>query len=188
MSFTDTTVKCVKAQHWIQLEMDGELSASRAAKLASHLASCDRCRRIREQLSAIRQAMRGTAGLTKEAQTLAPLPFAAPGRPVYRWTAAAVAALVIIGVGLSLIFSRLETSRPNPLAMNDLTVTSDRQDAGARPRDSSQLVHLDVSDPDDHLVVHMKTNNPRVSIYWVYPIIKTAEAQPRTGGATHSAM
>ena len=51
-------MNCEKAQKWISLEMDGELSPRRAARLQAHLETCPMCRRTRDEWASVGVRMR----------------------------------------------------------------------------------------------------------------------------------
>jgi len=51
-------MNCEKAQKWISLEMDGELSPRRAAWLHAHLDACSSCQRSRDKWESIGVQMR----------------------------------------------------------------------------------------------------------------------------------
>ena len=51
-------MNCEKAQKWISLDMDGELSPRRAARLHAHLDTCSICRRARNEWASVGVQMR----------------------------------------------------------------------------------------------------------------------------------
>lgn len=51
-------MNCEKAQKWISLEMDGELSPRRAARLHAHLEMCPACLKIRDEWASVGVRMR----------------------------------------------------------------------------------------------------------------------------------
>lgn len=51
-------MNCEKAQKWISLAMDGELSPRRAARLQAHLATCSGCRKTRDEWASVGVQMR----------------------------------------------------------------------------------------------------------------------------------
>lgn len=52
-------MNCQKARKWISLDLDGELSARRAARLQAHLDRCPDCFKVREDWVAVGARMRG---------------------------------------------------------------------------------------------------------------------------------
>lgn len=105
-------MNCLKAQRWISLEMDGELSPRRAAALRAHLETCAACRQVREgwaQVGAELRARKAPAASTPEAawadvrraiRNQAPAAEPAAewvfGAPL-RWAAVAAVLLVLAG-------------------------------------------------------------------------------------------
>lgn len=51
-------MNCEKAQKWISLEMDGELSPRRMARLQAHLEMCPGCRQTRDEWTSVGIRMR----------------------------------------------------------------------------------------------------------------------------------
>jgi anti-sigma factor RsiW len=51
-------MNCEKAKKWISLEMDGELSPSRSARLQSHIETCSACRKTRDEWASVGVRMR----------------------------------------------------------------------------------------------------------------------------------
>jgi len=106
-------MNCRKAQKWLSLELDGELSPSRKRALEAHLMSCAACRQVREEWGGLRDTFRARevpAGLTAEAawadvrRAIRTAGETAPERawwtPGMRWIAAAAAVLILAGVGV----------------------------------------------------------------------------------------
>ncbi|MFH0981190.1 MAG: anti-sigma factor [Planctomycetota bacterium] len=105
-------MNCGKAQRWISLEMDGELSPRRLSALRAHLEGCPSCRQVREdwvQVGAELRDRKPPAGQAPEAawadvrraiRNQAPAAEPAAewvfGAPL-RWAAVAAALLVMAG-------------------------------------------------------------------------------------------
>ncbi|MDZ7337018.1 MAG: zf-HC2 domain-containing protein [candidate division KSB1 bacterium] len=109
-------MRCVTAQKWFLLFIDGELPQRRARRVASHLAKCSTCARqaelIREawQLAVPPPVLQPSARLWWQirAKTLA----AAPRRPTAsaqpRWAAAlSTAGVVVLGIAAAILLSRV---------------------------------------------------------------------------------
>lgn len=114
-------MNCGKAQRWISLEMDGELSPRRLAALRAHLEGCPACRQVREDWVQVGAELRGRkapAGPTAEAawadvrRAIRNQVPAAPewvfGVPL-RWVT--VAAVLLIAAGGAFFFARTANVR-----------------------------------------------------------------------------
>lgn len=108
-------MNCEKAQEWISLEMDGELSPRRAARLRAHLDKCPACFKAREAWGAIGEQVRARqvpapksaeaawadvrrAIRSEQAERVEEEQTWAVGTPL-RWAAAALL-VMIVGAGL----------------------------------------------------------------------------------------
>ena len=114
-------MNCEKAVKWISLEMDGELSPGRAARLRTHLDACPACFKVREAWASVgarlrerqvpqpkspeaawadvRRAIRNDQKEATEAEEIWIV-----GAPL-RWAAAALL-LMIVGAGLALTLQK----------------------------------------------------------------------------------
>jgi hypothetical protein len=101
--------------------------------------------------------------------------------------AAALAASLAAGVGLWLTFDRIAAPAPREIVSRHAPVEDappEVQPAEAAERsatpdqapDPRTHVHVRMSSESDSLVLPVQTKNPNVSIFWIYPAIKTAQA------------
>ena len=90
--------RCDRAQQWISLRLDGELSQLEQAMLRGHVARCGGCARFARDVADATEALRSAQLVALDR------PFATPSRrryPMIRRTAlAAAAALLIVAGGL----------------------------------------------------------------------------------------
>lgn len=124
-------MKCMEVLQLISAYADGELDARRRAEAEQHLRTCANCARALENLSALKAAV-GQESLfhrapdalhgailqliDEEASQPAAEPTAAPrSTRRWRWVAGAIAAMVVIGIGVS-AYLLLASSKQKRLA------------------------------------------------------------------------
>ena len=172
-------MSCRKARYWIQLELDGELTTRGKTRLASHLTACPSCREVRRQLGIMQAALR------RMGEPAVAIGEGLPSVPVRRqgrgWLVAA-AAVLAAGIGLWLMTDRLRAPRKIDTIVDVVPAPQQSQ-----PVDPRTLVRIQLNSPQDGIVVPMPTRNPDVSIFWIYPTIKTAEVKPNAGEKKTSA-
>jgi hypothetical protein len=124
-------MRCRKVQEYISRSIDGELSGTASARLERHLAACDECRAVREDLRKIVAGaarletpapsggvwlavkaglVRETAGRADEGSGAFRRPAFGLGLPALRSAGVAAAALVLVVTGIA--GSRLGARRP----------------------------------------------------------------------------
>ncbi|NCC53811.1 MAG: hypothetical protein EOM20_21760, partial [Spartobacteria bacterium] len=64
------SMNCKKAQQWLSMAMDNELTAQRQKRLEQHLAQCPECRALQSQWSAYGRLLRTPAPPAISAETL----------------------------------------------------------------------------------------------------------------------
>jgi hypothetical protein len=195
---------CRKARYWMQLGLDGELPSDRQSRLASHLVQCAECRWQQQQLSAVQAGFRQMAEPIADEQ-VGELEFG-PGQPVVRWRMiAAMAAVLAAAITIWMVADRVIAPVPTNTvahhdsaeeqrivhAPTDAVVKHDPQElqmeahiapgptspASPDPQPAfNELVHVRMKSPSETIVVPMPTRNRKVSVFWIYPTIKTVEA------------
>jgi anti-sigma factor RsiW len=189
------TMNCELAQSELQLEWDGELPADRCEALQQHLAACVGCREVARQFALMRGAMSRLAFASDlpvspvASLRMTPLPMVRPRSWWFRpMTAAAVLALCAIG-GWRVV--TLMHDRPVPMGVQvspppeqplQLAGPVSPPPAGlaAEQVDPRTLVRVEFEPADDVMVVQKPTKNPNVTVLFVYPVYKAADAKPRS--------
>jgi anti-sigma factor RsiW len=190
-------MNCRNARYWIHRHLDGDIPSGKRARLAAHLTRCPECREIERQLAAIQSSLRQLAEPVCGLGEVGPCELTPARQRANGWIAAAVAAVLVAGVGLWLVGQRMMTpdgSRtvaehaPGPVAEpqpNNVLVAQDRphesnanvqQAVDRQSSANSAHVHVRVRASSDDLVVPLPAKNPNVSIFWIYPTVKTVEA------------
>ena len=116
-------MKCAEAEKMIFLDDSGELAGNRAKALVAHLHDCEPCRRLQHALLESKELIKTDAGpsekllqnIKREARLRAPA--TKPSGIIHWKPALAVAASVLIGIGLF-----LSTVRPDAVGL-ELVVT-----------------------------------------------------------------
>jgi predicted anti-sigma-YlaC factor YlaD len=104
------TTPCERASQWISLELDGELSELEQAGLVRHVARCDRCRELREELAGMTVLLRAEP----LAEPLRELRFAAPRRRRAR-VASRLGFVAAVGAIVAAVAALITTSSPTGL-------------------------------------------------------------------------
>ena len=113
----------------IQELVDGTLGAIRRAELDAHLAQCDDCRALLQDLQRIHEAagsldelqppdrvwLQLAGRLRQEGRVSEPVPIAAPRRTHVALLALAAALVIAVGASLLLLFARGERPAPTPV-------------------------------------------------------------------------
>lgn len=175
-------MNCSNAQDAIQLDLDGELPAHLRAVLDAHLRACADCRERHRQIAAIQTAVHGLAEASD--QMHAPMPsidFVRPRRLSWR-SGLAAAAVVALCFGTWLMANRLHSNAPAPapqIVQAPPTIGPvEPQAAEMSPPKQRPNVTVSFSNADDVIAVPVETENPNVTIIWVYHTVKTAKASP----------
>lgn len=188
-------MNCKKVRHLIQLDLDGDLPPDRRTALDAHLAACEDCRGVRQQLGAVLTATRQSAGPEKaDACAMDFAPYRSGSWRMGLAAAAAIALLVGGYVAVRTAQSPGEPSAPpriaeappaqprpcsdgaevSPMAAGNQATSTDLR-AATRP-DAGSLVQVTFPEEEELIVVPIETQNPNVTIMWVYPTIRTAKA------------
>lgn len=173
-------MKCSTARQYVDAELDGELPATQQAALSEHLRTCGACRSMHSQLLAIRSAMQRLAEASEPARTSpSPIPFSPVGRiyrpaaPVWAWAAAAVFVLCVAG-WMARGLRHEPPVFPSPVARQQETPPIAIANALPRPSLRQEAAEVTIRTPPDTIVVPYPTRNPKVTIYWLYPVQNTA--------------
>jgi hypothetical protein len=154
------------------------------AVLDAHLATCGECRTVGRQTAAIQRAIRRLAAETELKQTALPsIDFRARRTIPWRPALAAAAAALVICAGTWLATSHLKIGAGLPLppnhddtrALAPETRTPEPETRNPSP-DPRSLVRVRFEPASDVIAVPVETANPNVTIIWVYPTVRTAEA------------
>ena len=172
-------MNCTTARRCVQLELDGELPRRRGAALQQHLRTCESCRQVHRQLAAIQTAMHELAGESELPHPRGPaLDFG--HRRAIRWRAGlAAAAVLVLCVGGWLATSAVRTDAPE----RPVIVQNHANTPVPETLDPRLLVEVTFDPASDVIAVPIETENPNVTIIWVYPTWKTAKApvEPSAG-------
>jgi ferric-dicitrate binding protein FerR (iron transport regulator) len=103
---------CERAQQWISLELDGELSELEQAALARHLDACSACRAVSAHVGGFTWLLRDAPLVEVERPVLAPRPQTARAR-VGRGVAALAFAVAVGAVAASLILPQGSGKTPS---------------------------------------------------------------------------
>ncbi|MBN1492465.1 MAG: zf-HC2 domain-containing protein [Phycisphaerae bacterium] len=175
-------MKCSAVRTAIQRNIDGELTADAREALTTHVAGCPSCRAYQQQMTAIRSALHDLAVATETPDvTPAPLTFPAPRQ--HRWAIpfAAAAAIAICASGWLIMHTMRTTENAAPpiVHLPDETPqlaklpTPTPEPAHAAPRQRARVRF----DPSQNVIaVPYETKHSNVTLIWVYPSIKTAQA------------
>ncbi|MEK7406458.1 MAG: hypothetical protein AAB225_15255 [Acidobacteriota bacterium] len=163
---------CGRFERWIALEVEGDLPARKAGRLARHLEACDGCRELAASLRASQAALRA---LREEPVSEAELRLVRQrvlacvraGEAVragwLRWAWVGAAALVLVA-GLSLWRPRPVEAPPPPAVARveaPIPAVVPSEPAPARPRPKPER-------PAGPLLVRLETADPQVVIYWIF--------------------
>ncbi|GEM_PF-1126458 len=196
-------MNCSQARQAIQVDLDGELNSSAEHALREHLAGCLACRGILRQHQAIQDTMARLAAApcaSDEVAATPASPSAGQGRPATmpalrrcrRWrpSVAAAAALILLICGWWITAPiRSDASRhPGAAAHSPESQTESaagslvpsqkgRGQADSTPR---PVVRVEFGHSADVIALPQPTRNPNITILWIYPAVRTAEAPPRS--------
>jgi anti-sigma factor RsiW len=179
-------MNCSQAQYAILLDLDGEVTPARRRALRRHLRGCSACHEILRQHTAIHGAMARLAAISPLARQTGDSPATTCGHGL-RWrsfvAAAAVVALCVGGwwIATQLCRERARemavapqgTEHPSPLAAGKIVPPSPAQPVDVRP-----LVRVDFDPASELIAVPKPTRNPNITVLWIYPAVRTAEAKP----------
>ncbi len=188
-------MKCATTRQFVHAELDGELSAEQQAALAEHVQNCSDCRAMRSQMLAIRSAMQRLAAATEpNSIPLQPVSFARNRRvlrpvvPAWTWAAAAVFVLCVAG-WLARDIVRQSPVGTAPLAINHSRPVENPVAVANLPEPTpveTRKVTLETA--PDTIVVPCKSQNPRVTVFWLYQVTATAQNAEPAGQANDRPM
>jgi hypothetical protein len=167
-------MNCTQARHAIHLDLDGELTPLRKRALRRHLAGCNACRATMQQHTAIRGAMARLAEQSRDREGAEPKTIKFPPAPDHspRWrrfaAVAAVLALCIAGWQVSVSLRR-HHSTGTARAVPNL-------DPPIPPASPRPIASVEFDPSADVIVVPKPTRNPNITVLWIYPAVRTAEA------------
>jgi hypothetical protein len=162
------------------------LTEEQRAEFEAHLATCLDCRRVvQEQQQIERLLARATAGFV-------PVPAGlreriegrlrrAHRRRSFAWETGLAAAVVLV-CALTVWFFTQQTPKEKVVRLPMAAVRPPPPEAKPDPR---SLVQVTFPPPSDVIAVRQKTDNPSVTIIWVYPTIKAAQ-EPSSAPFDHS--
>jgi predicted anti-sigma-YlaC factor YlaD len=193
-------MRCKTARYWIQLELDGELSQRQRARLRTHLAACPDCAGVRHQFTAIQASLQQISGTAAEPDYIRPVEFTRRRRVAPRAVLAAMAAALAAAIGLWFTVNHLAAPAPSdevvrhaPDAASGVQPTkavvqqaspgnlalaeaaAERSAALDQTPEPRTRVHVRMSSEPDSIVLPVETKNPNVSIFWIYPAVRTAQ-------------
>lgn len=142
-------MSCAREIEWIQELVDGTLGAIRRAELEQHLAQCEACRALREDLERIRDAAAALpplappdgawlqiAGRLRQQGRIRESAAATSGRRVpYAWLAVAAALVLVAGASMLVLFR----ATPAPSPASSPAPDSAAAPAGAAGRDTASV-------------------------------------------------
>lgn len=181
-------MQCTQAKEAIQRELDGELTPLRGWRLRRHLAGCDACRTAARQHRAMHAAMaRLSAALPAELSgghparlRLAEHAAADDVTPTHRtasrrWPALAAAAVLILCItGWRLTVHYRAVS----IAVVDPTTTAPKPQSPHADPAPPPPVRVEFDPRSEVIAIPKPSQNPNITILWVYPAVRTAEAAP----------
>ena len=188
-------MNCKTAQAYINREIDGELTGDQQAALQKHLTECMSCRAVRQQLMSLCTALRDLATISQDVvPTLhesagIQIDFGSSKAAVWRtcFSIAAAIAVLLLGVWAWSAFLNPDGIAPESLQWVNRTgveqpvsakVSKDQPTERLQTRivkyDPHSRVRVRCKPESDVIVVPVKTQNPNVTIFWVYPTYKTA--------------
>lgn len=198
-------MNCSHAQDAIQLDLDGELSPPQTQELAEHLSRCSDCRNILRQHQAIRGAMfRLAAGSVEIAEpVLVPgsstgagavgdMSLPAHRRRSWRPLLAVAAAVVLCFCGWRVVSQMHGWSKGQPdlvagsggsqsaPAGRELAASQKASQVADAHSDPRSAVRVEFDRSSDVIALPKPTRNPNITVLWIYPAVRTAEAPPRS--------
>jgi hypothetical protein len=169
-------MNCPQAQHALQLDLDGELTPRRQRALRRHLADCTTCRAAAQHHTAIHSAMNRLADQSRDREGAEHKPIESP-RHHRRWPrfAAIAAAMALCIVGWRIAAQLQDNRAGRTVALQPPPEPLSTPTAPPAPR---QLVRVEFDPSTDVIALPKPTRNPNITILWIYPTVKTAEANP----------
>ena len=177
-------MNCTRAQHALQLDLDGELTPLRKRALRRHLADCDACRVAVQQHNAIHGAMSCLAATSATApgggrlarlskQESVPDSAYSPHHHSTPWRRyAVIAAAVALCITGWRIAAQIHHGRVTHIAL--IPPAPNPPTAPAAP----PLVRIEFDPAADVIAIPKPSHNPNITVLWIYPAIRTAEAKP----------
>ncbi len=196
-------MNCSQARQAIPVDLDGELNSLEEHALREHLAGCLACRGILRQHQAIHDTMARLAALPCDSDEVAATP-ASPSagqerpaavpavRRCRRWrvSVAAAAALILFICGWWITAQmRSDVSRHPGAAAHSPesqaeaaagSLVSSQQGRVEADSDPRPVVRVEFGRSADVIALPQPTRNPNITVFWIYPAVKTAQAPPRS--------
>jgi hypothetical protein len=153
----------------------GWLSPDEAAAFERHLAECPLCRRQCAQQKSIDGLLAEIgqspdevpAGLIESARNRLK---SSRRRKALQWTLGLVAAAAVLTAA---VFGRFVFQHSSLPAGQDIAVNNSTVD----PLDNAKISTLvALTDPSEGIVLEAKTNNPKIKLVWIYPIVNADAA------------
>ena len=162
-------MRCSKANRYIHLDLDGELSPRQSAGLAQHLGQCPSCWRLHRDLTLLHAAAAGLRNGHASAFIQTRSLRLADHR--VRWA-------MVVGVAAALAFalvaSKLIKRGPNaPELIARKTIESQGPAEAAAP--IPQRVHVELAANVDSITVRHPTHRPNITLMWIYPTVKSVQ-------------
>ena len=174
-------MKCSRLEKWIALYVEGDLSRRKARRVEAHLAACDACRGLAEDLAASQAAFRSLGTEPLGAAVFDELRRGVLGRiggetarPKRRWLwagalASAATAAVLVGVLATRPEAPPAPPRPEVARVIEPALPVAPPPRPARPVIRRRAAPKPVVRPvkTEPLVVKLETADPNVIIYWI---------------------
>ena len=179
-------MNCNSAQHALQCDLDGELTPLRKRALRRHLAACETCRIAVQQHASIRSAMTrlaaasaaapGGGRLARLSKQKGPTSASSTHHPSMHWQRyAAVAAVVALCItGWRIVAQLRHNRRPEIAATQPQPEPPTTPSVPTAPR---PVVRVDFDPSADVIAIPKPSHNPNITVLWIYPAIRTAEAK-----------
>jgi hypothetical protein len=165
---------CRKANRYIHLALDDELSPGRTRALQDHLRACEPCNRLHGQLAALHAATERLAFRSAAIRAVPPSLDITYRRP-RAWMAigavAAVMALAVTAWRLGTPFSLVSNTQPVEIYPGSTPLTTQPTLLAAAP-----AVRIELATDSDTITVKRPTHRSNITIMWVYPTLKTISA------------
>ncbi|UCD28352.1 MAG: hypothetical protein JSV03_14905 [Planctomycetota bacterium] len=173
---------CKTARKYIRLDLDGELNRQKWSALQKHLFKCHKCRQIQQQLLAVQSVMHELADISQPAvKSMPTIDFGQQTIWSWRTGMAAAAAIVLFFAGWWTFNIPQYDHRPQTVI-----VQTEKVDHPLAAAVSKLPSNIQVSFDNDVIAVPIKSDNPDVTILWVYPAIKTAGKSDKQKGLPDS--
>lgn len=169
---------CKTAKKYIQRELDGELDREQWTDLQHHLFKCDTCRQFQQHMFAIQSAIHELIDVSQLSVSKAPtVDFGRPRTIPWRTGLAAAAIIALFFAGW-LTFNIPQTDSPS----QPVIAKAQKVDHPLAAAISKLPDNVRVTFDDDVISVPIKSENPNVTIIWIYQTVKTANKSNNSNG------